>query len=65
MTFDWQTILTVLLAAAAAVYLGRRAWLVFSGKGGGCCANCCRSGPGTQKKKHVTILDSPSETREG
>jgi hypothetical protein len=38
MTMDWQLGAVVACLAAAAAYLGRRAWRAWSGRCGGCCS---------------------------
>lgn len=43
MNTDWQQIVVVVAVAAAAMYLGRRAWVMIARKrGAGCgsCSNC-------------------------
>ncbi len=42
MSSVWQNLIVFAVALAAAGFLLRKGWLVFSGKGGGCgsCAKC-------------------------
>ena len=46
---DWQLTLTAVAVAAAAAYVGRRAWKTWTRKGAGCgggCGSACKGAAG-------------------
>jgi len=52
---DWQIVLVSLCLAAAAVYLGRRAWRTWSHRGAGCGGGCGCSASATPKNNDGLI----------
>lgn len=64
MTFDGQTVLVVLLVVAAVVYLGRRTWLLLSGKAGGRCGGCCQCDPDPPDERQIVPLDPLTKTHD-
>jgi hypothetical protein len=61
---DWQFPLVLLCLAAAVVYLGRRAWRTWSGRGSGCGVCKCAPPPAESSSSRRIPLEQISLRRQ-